>query len=326
MVVQEVQQDPGIGAARAAAGTDTVTADRAARELGLRPGEFDLAVQLGRIRTVADGTGGRRRVAREEIARLREREQTSTPLGERLRTAGTSEGAALMGISRSRFTALARGGYLSPVRFFLNRYRAVVWLYLVEDLTDLAARHPELLTGNYPGALRAALDAGEDRRPRNWRSRRLGQLLNRTEDPWEQAAVFASPLPPEVIAQVVRGPREAEHLTRLGAGLLAAEPSSPAAREVTRRLLVADDPDEITWLGASLALSLDEARIRHPLPGPDRAPGAREASVRGHLVAARPARRVDWALCRARVRRWVVRAVRGSQGIRERGEEAGTAQ
>ncbi len=208
-------------------GHGSVTAVRAARELGLKRHEFDLAVQLGRIRTVADCGGGRRRVAREELDRLLESERTATPLGERLRTAGTSEGAALLGIGSARFTGLARAGYLRPVRFRLNRCRAVVWLYLVEELTDLAVRHPELLRGGYPPAMRAVLAAGEDRRPRNWRSRRLGESLARTKDPWEQAALSSSLLEPDRVARVVDTPQEADRLVGLRAGLVAAEPRSP---------------------------------------------------------------------------------------------------
>ncbi|MFI0980807.1 DUF6397 family protein [Streptomyces sp. NPDC021093] len=244
----------------------TVTAVRAAQELGLRRSEFDLAVQLGRIRTVMAGEGGRR-VAREEVDRLRELEATATPLRERLRTAGTTEGAALLHIGRTRFTGLARAGYLSLAKFYLNRYRAVVWLYLVEELTDFKARHPELLTGNYPAAMRTALDRGEDRRARNWRSRRLGQLLARTENPWEQAAIFSSLLEQDELDQVLDDPREAARIAGLRSGLVAAEPRSPAAREIVHRLLVADEEDEIKWIRLSLALSLEEARARLPLPG-----------------------------------------------------------
>lgn len=40
----------------------SVTHHRAARELGLRRSEFDLAVHLGRVRTVPDDAGGGRRV------------------------------------------------------------------------------------------------------------------------------------------------------------------------------------------------------------------------------------------------------------------------
>ncbi|MFJ6701050.1 DUF6397 family protein [Streptomyces sp. NPDC091272] len=271
MVVREVQEAQPVRGRRraspvAAGARDAVTAVRAARELGLRRGEFDLAVQLGRIRTVASGEGGRR-VSHEEMDRLREQEATATPLRERMRTAGTTEGAALLHISRARFTGLARAGYLSPARFYLNRYRAVVWLYLVEELTDFKVRHPELLTGNYPLAVRTAVATGEDRRARNWRSRRIGQLLGRTEDPWEQAAVFSSFLAPRDLDQVLDDPQEAAHLAGLRSAPVAAVPRNPAARDVVHRLLVAEEDDEITWVRLSLSLSLTEARANRPLAG-----------------------------------------------------------
>lgn len=272
MVSKEAQQAHG-----------TVTAVRAAQELGLDRSEFGLAVQLGRIRTVADRGGGRRRVTCEEMDRLRELELCATPLKVRLRTAGTSEGAALLGIAAFRFTALARAGYLSPAKVRLHRYRAVVWLYLAEELTDFKARCPELLTGTYPRPMRAALDAGADRRPRNWRGRRLGQLLNRTDDPWEQAAIFSSLLAPEDLAAVVEDPHETAHLAGLRSGLVMAEPTGPASGEVARRLFVAQDRDETEWIRACLTLSLDEARTHRPLPGPDDAAAPAGRGERGEL-------------------------------------------
>ncbi|MFI5806042.1 DUF6397 family protein [Streptomyces sp. NPDC051561] len=253
----------------------TVTAVRAAQELGLKRGEFGLAVQLGRIRTVPDCGGGRRRVACEELDRLRESERSGTPLKVRLRTVDAGQGAELMGVGPFRFHALARAGYLSPFTFHLNHNRAVDWRYLAEELTDFTARHPGLLTGDYPQSLRAALDAGEDRRPRNWRSRRLGQLLGRTDDPWEQAAIFSSLLAPEDLAAAVRHPYETALLEGLRSGLVAAAPADPVARGVVRRLTVARDRDEAEWIRASLALSLAEARAQRPLPIPDGNAGLR---------------------------------------------------
>lgn len=47
---------------------------RAAREPGLKSGESDLGVRLGRIRTVPDDGGGGRRVPRAETDRLRSAE------------------------------------------------------------------------------------------------------------------------------------------------------------------------------------------------------------------------------------------------------------
>ncbi|MFD8820279.1 DUF6397 family protein, partial [Streptomyces sp. NPDC059627] len=78
----------------------TCAPSRAARELGLKRGEFDLAVHLGRIRTVPDdgggGDGGGRRVPRTEIDRLQARAEThraSVPVG------GPTAGAAPLWIA-----------------------------------------------------------------------------------------------------------------------------------------------------------------------------------------------------------------------------------
>ncbi len=173
-----------------------LSASRAARELGLKRSELDLGALLGHIRTTVDADGSHRRVAREEIDRLRAAGRTQETLRERVRTVGTTEGARLMGISPVRFGRLARTGYITPVKFYLNRYRAVVWLYLAEELKEFADREPGLLTGRSPQTMRALLDAGEDRRARNWRGRRLGLLTRQTEDPWEQAAITSSVLDP----------------------------------------------------------------------------------------------------------------------------------
>ncbi len=55
------------------------TPSRAARELGLKRGDFDLAVHLGRVRTVPDEEGGGRRVTHAEIDRLRSAAGFPTP-------------------------------------------------------------------------------------------------------------------------------------------------------------------------------------------------------------------------------------------------------
>ncbi len=66
---------------------------RAARELELKPREFELAVQLGEVRTVVSAPGGRRRVTREEIERHRAAEGFPQALRGRLWAVGTAEGA-----------------------------------------------------------------------------------------------------------------------------------------------------------------------------------------------------------------------------------------
>lgn len=130
--------------------SETLAAGRAAQELRLRRGEFELATQMGHVRTVGGALSGRRRVARGEVERLRRAAGFPDALRERVRTVGTAEGADLMDISPGRFTRLARAGYLVPVRFYLNRYRAVVWLYLAEELRAFASGEPGLLRGRLP--------------------------------------------------------------------------------------------------------------------------------------------------------------------------------
>ncbi|MEN8651970.1 DUF6397 family protein [Streptomyces sp. 21So2-11] len=246
-----------------------MAAARAAQELGLKRAELDLVVQLGHIRASADPATGRRRFAREEIDRLRAAHGTPEALRERVRTVGTTEGALLMSISPARFTRLARTGYISPVKFYLNRYRAVVWLYLAEDLRAFASREPGLLTGRSPDAMRSMLDSGEDWRARNWRARRLGLLTRQTRDPWERAAIISSVLDPVQLAEVVDDPYERAYLHKLRPEPAVGHSESAAAREVAGQLLLADDPDEILWQRVSLALLLDDAREHRSAPCPD---------------------------------------------------------
>ncbi|MEV6700745.1 DUF6397 family protein [Streptomyces sp. NPDC051453] len=251
--------------------TASLAQSRAARELGLKRGEFELAVRLGRVRTVPAHDGGRRRVAREEVERVRDTAGFPDSLRERVRAVGTTEGAGLMDITTARFTRLARAGMLTPVRFYLNRYRAVVWLYLAEELREFATAevNAPLMTGRAPDRMRARLDAGIDLRPRNWRSRHAGHLLGQSTDAWERAAAVASLLDPGTILELVKCPYERGYLSKLrpeAAGHGA--PDSPSAR-IAERIMTADDPHEISWLRASLLLSLAEARRLRPAPRPN---------------------------------------------------------
>ncbi|MFF4734367.1 DUF6397 family protein [Streptomyces sp. NPDC001262] len=244
---------------------------RAARELGLTPRDFELAVQLGEVRTLVCGPGGRRRVPQEEIERHRAAGGFPEALRSRLWVVGTAEGAELMGISPSRFGRLARGGHFAPVRFYVNRYRAVVWHYLASDLAEFADRRPELLTGRSPFPLRAVPEERTDRRPRSWRARRVEQLTGRAEDAWQRAAALAAVLDPVQLADAVPDPDERAHLRLLRPVLVSARPVAPAAREVIDALVVAEDPDEIEWYRHCLWAALQEARA-------DRCPPRREES------------------------------------------------
>ncbi|MGW8365076.1 DUF6397 family protein [Streptomyces wedmorensis] len=268
-------------------GTRTVTPARAAQELELRRDEFRLAVQLGLVRTVPTGEGGRRRVERCELDRLSGAPDFPTGLRDRVRTVGTGEAAALLSITPERFTRLARTGHLSPVRFTLNRYRAVVWTYLAAEASDFGRRCPALLAGRLPLDLRERLAAHEDRRPRNWRARRLGLLLRATDDPWARAAAIASLLDPVQVAEVVDDPYERAHLDRLRPPPPAGMPVAAAAHDVAERLTRADEPDEILWHRMSLALALDEARSRQSAPYPgDLSPAPATQGMPGTTAAA----------------------------------------
>lgn len=265
-------------AAVAPASPTTYVQSRAARELGLKRGEFDLAVRLGRIRTTPDEGGGGRRVTCAEIERVRSEEGFPEALRERIKAVGTSEGAALMDVTTARFTRFARLGLVTPVKFYLNRYRAVVWLYLAEELRRFAEdeKNAPLLNGRLPEGLRGQLEEGLDLRARNWRGRHLGFLLRQTEDPWARAAAAASLLDPGQVAETVTDPYERAYLDRYqpepnprGA------PDTPVGR-ITARIMTAADPDEISWLRADLANGLDEAREHRAAPRPTTKPVIQE--------------------------------------------------
>ncbi|MGW1751814.1 DUF6397 family protein [Streptomyces sp. NPDC002092] len=247
------------------------TPSRAARELNLRRGEFELAVDLGCIRTVPDEGGGGRRVTRTEIDRLHAEDGFPESLKQRVATVGTKEGAALLQVTPGKFTGLARLGVVKPVKFYLNRYRAVVWLYLAEELRQFAAdeNNAPLLQGRTPSGAREQLLEGLDLRPRNWRSRHLGFLLRRADNhPWACAAAVASLLDAVQIAEIIQDPYERVHLNRFRPRPQAhGAPGSPAAH-LAESLTMAEDPDEIDWLRADLAQAVSHARALQPAPRP----------------------------------------------------------
>ncbi|NED04793.1 hypothetical protein G3I55_24375 [Streptomyces sp. SID6648] len=256
------------GHASSAAPAVTLAAGRASQELRIRRAEFELAVHLGLIAVLGAPGGGRPRVHEDEIARLREQPGFPDALVERVRTVGTAQGAALLDIAPARFTRLARAGCVSPVTFYLNRYRAVVWLYLADELAAFAAREPELLAGRTPPGMRTMLESGADWRARNWRSQRIDRLLDRTTDPWARTAVQASALDPVQLAEVVDDPYERAYLVRVRPEPVFGRPGSMAAREAMAELMLADDPDEILWRRVNLALELDRAREDRAAPRP----------------------------------------------------------
>lgn len=264
---------------------------RAARELDLKRAEFDLAVHLGRVRTVPDEGGGGRRVARAEIDRLRAAPGFPDSLRKSVLAVGTGEAAAVLDVPTARFTRLARLGLVVPVTFYLNRYRAVVWRYLAEELEQFATDRSNafLLTGRTPEVLRSRLAAGVDLRPRNWRGRHLGFLYRQADGPWQRAGVLAGFLDPLKVAEIVEDPCERSHLNRFRPGPPThSAPGTPAA-QLAEKIMTADDPDEIDWLGYDLAHTLDEARAEQPAPRPSPASAPVPAAAPSDLPD-RPAR------------------------------------
>ncbi|MCZ4120458.1 DUF6397 family protein [Streptomyces sp. H39-S7] len=254
--------------------------NRAREELELEPGEFELAIQLGEVRAVPAGHG-RRRVLRDEVDRLRAAEGFPQALRDRLRVVGSVDGAELIGISRDRFVKLAKGGLIRPVRWYVNRYRAVVWMYPADEVGQYARDHPEVLQSRLPVTLRGALDDGADHRARSWRARRVGHLVRDAADAWEEAAVWAALLGTDGAAEVVPDLYERAYLRRLRAGLPPGRPGEFASRELIDQTITADHPDEIALARLSLAEALDRARRSRPAPRPDPAvePEPRSAPV-----------------------------------------------
>ncbi|MFG3255006.1 DUF6397 family protein [Streptomyces sp. NPDC048172] len=232
----------------------------AARELGLRPRELDLAIQLDVVRTVPGARGGPRRVPREELKRVKGTEGFPERLRERLRVVGAEEGARLLGISPSRFARLARLGAFHPVRFYVNRYRTVVWLYLAEEVRGLAERSPDLLTGRFPAPARAVLAEGVDRRAQLWRHRRVGQLARQAGGAWGRAAARAAVLDEDVLAEAVPDMEERALLHALRPRLADVPGGTPATQEVVAELCLADSEEEILWHRLTLSAELEEAR------------------------------------------------------------------
>ncbi|MER7759355.1 DUF6397 family protein [Streptomyces sp. NPDC097619] len=254
------------GSVPAAIAERTCTGSRAAAELALRRGEFETAVQLGLVRTAARGPDGVRHYARAELDRIRARPGFPETLRGRVRTVGAAPGAALLGISPGRFARLARCGYLTPVAYRVNRYRAVVWCYLEREVRALAERHPVLLSGRASERDRDRIAAGTDLRARNWRGRHAGMLLGQRTDPWERAAVPAWLLGPAALAAAVPDPAVRRLLEALAPAPPFGHPRTGEAARTADPLLRAAEPDEIAWYRAGLGLALAEARTAPTAP------------------------------------------------------------
>ncbi|MFI8388304.1 DUF6397 family protein [Streptomyces sp. NPDC085540] len=234
---------------------------QAAGELGLSRSEFARAVQLGIVRAGPHTLAGAARYARAELDRVRSVTGPPGALRERVETVAGAEAAAeAVGVGPSRFTRLARCGHVIPVGYRINRYRAVVWLYLTAELRSFAARDPGMLRGTAPPADRELMEAKADLRPRTWRGRHVGLLLRRTADPWERAAVLASVLPEDELLAAVPDPAERIVLAALGPPPPYGHPQAPAAAAVASGLLKAGPPDEIHWYRTSLDFALEGAR------------------------------------------------------------------
>ncbi|MER7395199.1 DUF6397 family protein [Streptomyces sp. NPDC000151] len=250
-------------------GSETLAMGRAARELGLKTGEFELATQLEEVMTVLPGPGGapgRRRVPAAEVERLREEEGFPETLRERIRVVGATEGAELLGIAPGRFLRLARAGCFGPVRFYVNRYGAIVWQYLAAELQAFAGRECSLIHGPTPPPMRELLTRGQDWRGRLWRSRRVAQLVEEADGSWAVSAVIAAVLPPEELASLVRDPAERAWLRKLRPRLSSAGANTTRTREAVERAETAEEFDEVMWYRISLSRQLDAARQEHPAP------------------------------------------------------------
>lgn len=299
----------------------TCTPSRAAKELGVKRGEFDFAVHLGRVRTVPDEGGGGRRIPYAEIERLRARPDFPESFLEEVRTVGTAEAADLLKISPARFSRLARLGLVSPVRFYLNRYRAVVWLYLADELRRFAENpaNASLLSGPAPEELRARLAEGLDRRPRNWRGRHLGFLLRQADTPWQRAGAVAAFLDSDQVADLVPDLYERAYLNRSRPALPThGAPGSPSA-QLAAEIMTANLLDEIGWLRTELYEALTEAResltALRPTPEPAPEPAPRTEPTPEPTPEPPPAPRPRSVRSRRHLAKWLRRKGRTRQRV-----------
>ncbi len=189
------------------------------------------------------------------------------------RLVGAVTGGELLRVTRERFVRLARAGCFRPVRWYVNRYRAVVWLYSADEVAAFAEEQPEWLTGRLPEEVRAALDDGLDLRAAGWRTRRAALLAARSADAWQEAAVWLALLGPERCADLVAEPRERALLAAVRPCLLTGRPPGPAdAGQGSAVPLMAQEAREIAYARRSLAGALSRARAAADPRPPERSP------------------------------------------------------
>ncbi|MGW5390333.1 DUF6397 family protein [Streptomyces koyangensis] len=256
-----------------------MSAEAAARALGVRQNELETAVGLGLLATT-EGTGEpgeRPKVPASEIRRLLPSVDQPDGLRAQVATTGARDGAALLGITEERFAKLARLGLLTPVRCHLNRYHCVVWRYLADELRAVRRHQAPHLTGQLPPPLRQLLATGDDARPRTWRRRVLAQRLGRAGTTWERAAAVAALLPRSHTAALLT-PDEQRSLDAARPRPLFARARSATAERALEPLARALPGPETEQYAAEFAELLDEARTA-PRP-PHRVPRLRRPAGR----------------------------------------------
>ncbi|MGW2264394.1 DUF6397 family protein [Streptomyces koyangensis] len=256
-----------------------MSAEAAARALGVRQNELETAVGLGLLATT-EGTGEpgeRPKVPASEIRRLLPSVDQPDGLRAQVATTGARDGAALLGITEERFAKLARLGLLTPVRCHLNRYHCVVWRYLADELRAVRCHQAPHLTGQLPPPLRQLLATGDDARPRTWRRRVLAQRLGRAGTTWERAAAVAALLPRSHTAALLT-PDEQRSLDAARPRPLFARARSATAERALEPLARALPGPETEQYVAEFAELLDEARTA-PRP-PHRVPRLRRPAGR----------------------------------------------
>lgn len=158
------------------------------------------------------------------------------------------------------------------MKLYVNRYRNVVWLYLAEELREFGERNPALLAGRLAEGLRAGLDHGADHRAGRWRSRRVRQLASQAGSPWERAAVRASVLDDDTLAQTVPDPGERARLAVLRPRLVEGRSESEATRDALEEVCLAEGEEEIRWLRLMLHADLETARAADARTEPEERP------------------------------------------------------